>query len=93
MVLLWFRGLACRYRNYYQKSTANEVDEALKFFRVKHIAIGHTIAKEVSLDYGEKVIRTDVKHGYEKYASDSQGLLFIDNQLFRIDAAGNKTAL
>lgn len=90
---LWYRGLATPYRRMYKKSTPNQVKRALRHFRVDHIAIGHTIAKEVSLDYEGGVIRTDVKHGIEKESEHSQALLIEDQQLYRVNAKGEKTKL
>jgi len=90
---LWYRGLASRYRNFYQKCTEKEVLKTLKHFRVNHIAIGHTITQEVSLDFNGGVIRTDVSHGKEKYSPKTQGLLIQNNQLFRVDGQGTKVAL
>jgi len=90
---LWYRGLAVPYRRMYKKCTPKEVKRVLKHFRVDHIAIGHTIAQEVSLDYEGGVIRTDVKHGLKKGSDHSQGLLIEDDQLFRVNAKGEKTKL
>lgn len=90
---LWFRGLAIPYRRMYKKSTSKEVKRALRHFRVDQIAIGHTIAQEVSLDYEGAVIRTDVKHGIEKGSDHSQGLFIENKQLFRVNAKGEKTKL
>ena len=90
---LWYRGLASRYRNFYKKCTAKEVHKALKHFKVDHIAIGHTIAQKVSLDFNGGVIRTDVSHGVEKGSTSTQALLIINNQLYRVDGQGIKVAL
>lgn len=90
---LWYRGLAVPYRNYYKKCTSKEVYKALKHFKVDYISIGHTIAKEVSLDYNGRVIRTDVSHGHAKDSPNSQALLVVDNELFRVDATGKKVKL
>jgi len=90
---LWYRGLAVPYRRMYQKSTPKEVKRALRHFRVDHIAIGHTIAQEVSLDFEGGVIRTDVKHGLNKGSDHSQALLIENDQLFRVNAKGEKTEL
>ncbi len=90
---LWYRGLATPYRRMYKKATPGEVKRALRHFHVDHIAIGHTIAQEISLDYNGGVIRTDVKHGIKKYSEHSQGLLIENNQLYRVNAKGEKTKL
>ena len=90
---LWYRGLATPYRNYYKKCTDKEVQKALKHFRVDHIAIGHTIANKVSLDFNGRVIRTDVSHGKEKGSTGTQGLLILNDQLFRVDGQGTKEGL
>lgn len=90
---LWYRGLAIPYRRLYKKSTPKEVKRALRHFNVDHIAIGHTITHEISLDYEGGVIRTDVKHGIEKGSDHSQALLIENKQLFRVNAKGEKTKL
>lgn len=90
---LWFRGLAIPYRNHYKKSSSREVYKAVRYFKVDHIAIGHTIASQVSLDFDGRVIRTDVKHSKTKGAAGTQGLLITNNQLFRVNAKGEKTLL
>lgn len=90
---LWYRGLAIPYRNFYKKCTDKEVYTALKHFNVDYISIGHTIAKEVSLDYNGRVIRTDVSHGLEKGSEKSQALLVINKELFRVDATGKKVKI
>ncbi len=90
---LWYRGLAIPYRNFYKKCTNREVNKALKHFKVSHIAIGHTIAQNVSLDFDGGVIRTDVSHGDKKNSTTAQALLMIDGELFRVDGQGNQVAL
>lgn len=90
---LWYRGLAIPYRNFYKKCTSKEVSKALKHFRVHHISIGHTIASKVSLDYSGKIIRTDVSHGGQKGSAQSQALLIVNNQFFRVDGKGIKIPL
>jgi len=90
---LWYRGLAIPYRRMYKKSTQKDVNRILKYFKVDHIAIGHTIAQEVSLDFERAVIRTDVHHGIEKGSEHSQGLLIENDQLFRVNGKGEKTKL
>ncbi len=90
---LWYRGLAIPYRRMYKKSTSKEVKRVLRYFHVDHIAIGHTIAQKVSLDYEGGVIRTDVNHGNEKGSEQSQALLIEDKQLFSVNAKGEKTKL
>ncbi len=90
---LWYRGLAIPYRNFYKKCTEKEVNKALKHFKVNHISIGHTIAQKVSLDFSGAIIRTDVSHSIKKGSSQSQALLIINNQFFRVDGEGTKVPL
>ncbi|MEM6320747.1 MAG: metallophosphoesterase [Bacteroidota bacterium] len=87
---LWFRGMASAYRNYYKKCTAEEIDKALKRYKVNHITIGHTIAHEISFDFNGKVIRTDVKHGDQKNSTTSQALLVQGKKFFKVDGLGEK---
>ncbi len=90
---LWYRGLAVPYRNYYRKATPKEVKRALRYFKVNHISIGHTMAMDIFLDFEGGVIRTDVSHSMEKGGSKSQALFVEDNQLYRVNGKGEKTKL
>ncbi|MEM1121397.1 MAG: metallophosphoesterase, partial [Bacteroidota bacterium] len=90
---LWYRGMASAYRNYYKKCTTRDIDKALKRYKVNHIAIGHTIAHDISFDFGGGVIRTDVKHGDYKNSPTSQALFVEDDQFFKVDGLGKKEAL
>ncbi|MEM1120379.1 MAG: metallophosphoesterase [Bacteroidota bacterium] len=90
---LWYRGLAVPYRDFYKRCTSKEVQKALKRFKVDHISIGHTITQKVTLEYGGKLIRTDVSHGKKKKSAQSQALFVENNILYRVDAAGGKEKL
>jgi len=60
------------------------VNQVLEKFKVDRIAIGHTLATNISHDYDEKVIRVDVHHSGEV----SEGLVIKDNTLWRADDKG-----
>jgi len=81
------------YRGYYtgtRKAGMPQIDSTLTKFGVKHIATGHTvIADTVSMLYGGKVFNTDVHHA----KGISEGLLVDGNQVYRVNALGEKFLL
>lgn len=80
------------YRGYYDepKATLQDVDETLEFYKVKHIVVGHTIAKEnVGFHYGRKVIGLDVN----QHASVHQAALLENGKWYKVDDKGLKTEL
>ena len=90
---LWYRGLAIPYRNLYPKISQEELEKIIRYFKVDHIAIGHTIAKEISAEMEGIILRTDVRHGNIKNSSASQGLLIEKEQYYRVNGKGEKWLL
>lgn len=88
---LWYRGLAMGYKDYYKKATPDFVADACAKYGVDHIAIGHSIAPDISFDYSKKVIRIDVHHGDSLGAPSTRGIRIENGQIFKIDAAGGKS--
>jgi len=88
----WYRGYFYVTRNY-TKINSSELDSVLNYFNSEKIVIGHTNVNNVSSIFNGKIIRTDVKHGKEKFSSKTQGLLIEKNIEFIIDANGGKRLL
>ncbi len=89
---LWYRGLVIDYK-YYDKIKGSELKEILNFYQAGCIVIGHTVVDRVSYDYDGRVLRLDVKHGTDKASPKTQGVLMVDEQVYRIDAAGGHAPL
>ena len=83
--LFWYRG-------YFQQPVATEadVDETLRFYKVKKIIVGHTILKgNIALYYNGKVIGIDV----DRHAGDNQAALFENGIWYKVDENGSRTEL
>ena len=89
--ILFYRGLAQDRTadNLGEKASTAHVNKVLEKFKVDRIAIGHTLAANISHDYDGKVIRVDVNHSGDV----SEGLFIENNTLWRADDKGNKFAL
>jgi hypothetical protein len=89
--LLFYRGLALDRSadDLGEKASTTHVNQVLEKFKVDRIAIGHTLATNISHDYNEKVIRVDVHHSGEV----SEGLFIKDNILWRADDKGTMFTL
>lgn len=77
------------YRGYYGgiKATMTQIDSTLSFYRVKHIATGHTVvADTISVLYNGKLINTDVHHS----KGHSEGLYIDNGKYFRATQFGEK---
>lgn len=77
------------YRGYYgkQKPAITQIDSTLSFYRVKHIATGHTvIADTISVLFGGKLINTDVHHS----KGHSEALLVEGKKFYRVGPTGEK---
>ena len=72
-----------------KKASIAHVNQVLEKFKVDRIAIGHSLAANVSQDYEGKVIRVDVNHS----GGVSEGVFIEDNILWRADDKGNRFAL
>jgi hypothetical protein len=81
------------YRGYYSKSKpalAEQVDQTLSKFSVKHIVTGHSlVADTVSLWYNGKVINTDTHHA----KGHSEALLVEGDKFYRVNASGQKVLI
>ena len=77
------------YRGYYgkQKPSITQIDSTLSFYRVKHIATGHTvIADTISVLFNSKLINTDVHHA----KGHSEALLIEGKKFYRVRSNGEK---
>lgn len=77
------------YRGYYgkQKPSITQIDSTLSFYRVKHIATGHTvIADTISILFNGKLINTDVHHA----KGHSEALLVEGKKFYRVGPTGEK---
>ncbi|AXT62680.1 metallophosphoesterase [Aquimarina sp. AD10] len=91
---LWYRGLVKDYKQHYTKLDSNSLEHILKFYKVNHIIIGHTIIdKEITSDFNGKVIRVAIKHPKEKFSSRSQALLIEKGNYFKVNDLGKKIKL
>ncbi|MCB8963629.1 MAG: metallophosphoesterase [Bacteroidales bacterium] len=88
----WYRGLV-KHSNYYEKITESDLRRLLDFYQADRFVIGHTIVDSVCSYFSGKVICIDVKHGSDKYSSDTQGLLIDCGVEYRVDACGRKKRL
>jgi hypothetical protein len=84
--ILFYRGLALDRSadDLGEKASTAHVNQVLEKFKVDRIAIGHTLATNISHDYNEKVIRVDVHHSDKV----SEGLVIKNNTLWRADDKG-----
>jgi hypothetical protein len=89
--ILFYRGLALDRSadDLGEKASTAHVNQVLEKFKVDRIAIGHTLAANISHDYDEKVIRVDVHHSGEV----SEGLVIKNNTLWRADDKGTMFTL
>ncbi|WP_436515578.1 metallophosphoesterase [Ekhidna sp. To15] len=89
--IIFYRGLAkdMTEHNLGKKADNSHVEEILTVFEADNIAIGHTLAEHIGLDYNGKVIRVDVHHS----AGLSEALLIEDDLMWRVDLLGNKFPL
>lgn len=81
------------YRGYYTKQPAtilSQIDSTLDFYKVKHIATGHTVvADTISVLYNGKVFNTDVSHA----KGAIEGLLMEGKKHYRVNILGEKFQL
>lgn len=89
--VIFYRGLAQdrTAADLGKKASMAHVNQVLEKFKVHRIAIGHSLAANVSQDYEGKVIRVDVNHS----GGVSEGVFIEDNILWRADDKGNRFAL
>lgn len=87
------------YRGYFEKDLSqNEINAILKNLGAEHIIVGHTIQKEVSSFFNNKIIAIDVLHkndAYETFPSRKTEGLYINknNAFYRVLENGKKTKL
>jgi len=90
---LWYRGLVTDYK-YYSKSTTEQVNQFLEFYDSDRVIIGHSIVDDISIDYSGKVVRIDIHHPINSFASEeSKALLIEDNKLYKVNIYEEKTEL
>lgn len=82
--LFWYRG-------YFSEPLATEatVDATLQYYGADRIVVGHTIQENVSPFYNGKVFGIDT----DWHNGNAQGLLIERNQLYRVNAKGEKYEL
>ena len=88
MGVLWYRGLAMDSEEI-PKADAAHVKKVLQHFGVRHVVIGHTLARHVGHDYDGAVIRVDVDHA----AGSREAVLIEGGAIHRVDAKGTRIAL
>lgn len=78
------------YRGYYygtNKAGRSQIDSTLSYYKVKHIATGHTVvADTISVLHDGKLFNTDVHHA----KGHSEGLLIENGKFFRATSLGEK---
>lgn len=76
-----------------EETTANELNQILKFYDAEKVVIGHSIVDDISIGYNNKVIKIDVEHGEDLHSGHTKGLLIQDYNYYKIDDLGNKENL
>jgi hypothetical protein len=89
--LLFYRNLAKDMSKYElgDKVGVDHVNKVLSEFKVKRLAIGHTLARNIGHDYGGKVIRVDVPHS----EGTSEALLMENSSFWVVDNKGERSPL
>lgn len=90
---LWFRGMVMDYKDYYKKTTEEQVDSILAEYDASNIVISHTIVDSVSTDYNGKIVRIDIHQPIDKNTGKAQALLIKDNIFYRVNDLGIKEKL
>ncbi|MFN7118435.1 MAG: metallophosphoesterase, partial [Saprospiraceae bacterium] len=90
---LWYRGLANRKTVEYEPAAPKVVNQALRYYKVKKMVIGHTLMPEVSTDYNGKVIKIDIIQPPQKRTGKAQALLMENGTPYRVNDLGERTAL
>lgn len=90
--IYWYRGLATNYK-YYDKIKEDQLNEILKFYQAYKIVFGHSVREDITKEFNGKTINTDVKHGQEKNAENTKGLLVENGIEYKVDGKGKKTKL
>ena len=90
---LWFRGMVMDYKDYYKKTTEEQVDSILAEYDASNIVISHTIVDSVSTDYNGKIVRIDIHQPSEKKTGNAQALLIENNIYYRVNDLGLKEKL
>ena len=86
--VLWYRGLAMA-RDDMPKASDAHVQQVLRHYGVRHLVIGHTLARHVGYDYAGAVWRVDVHHA----GGTREGLLVEGGNAYRVDELGRREAL
>ncbi len=90
---LWYRGFVKKQEINSGKTALEVVNQALQYFKVKKIVIGHSIVAEVSADYHGKVLRIDIRQPTEKNTGKAQALLIENGKTYRVNDLRELTAL
>ena len=86
--ILWYRGYVEEYRGK-PKIGQHDVESVLRALGAERLIIGHTVVDEISPDYGNRLVRLDVKHA----EAASQALLLEEGKSFRTDPKGSRSPL
>lgn len=90
---LWYRGFVKIQEINSGKTAVEVVNQALRYFKVKKIVIGHTLVEEVSADYNGKVLRIDIRQPTEKNTGKAQALLIEGSKTYRVNDLGERVLL
>lgn len=79
----WYRGLVME--RFLQKPPQAFVDAALEYFGAKKMVIGHSMVKDISADYQQKIYRIDVEQPHKKFTGQARALWFEDGLFYRVN--------
>lgn len=98
----WDRSLAMDFKNkalYFlnnikiKKTSEDELQKILRYYSATRMVIGHSVVDDVKIDYGDKIIKMDVKHGLVLNSGETKGVLFENGLVYKVDDALNKISL
>jgi len=83
----WYRGYHYEMEGYYPMASSEEVDEALNFYAVDRIVVGHTERDSLEVLYDGRVIAIDVP---VEDLGGQQALLFEGGDFYRVNPDGER---
>ncbi|WP_270517256.1 metallophosphoesterase [Sanguibacteroides sp. AM78-02pH3A] len=84
---LWYRGMVLNKKKY-DPMTLKEVKSVMQKLEVDKVWVGHTIFKDISRFYGERVIAVNVNNVKNREAQRGRGVMMKKGKLYRVYDSG-----
>jgi len=90
---LWYRGMAVKHGQHYDKASPETIQNVLKKYDANHVVIGHTPMRQMQVDYNGGVVKINLLQPRAKFTGKAIALLVENGVFYSVNDFGERVVI